>query len=903
MENSAIDTSAATETCAAFTCEPKAFAAAATFLAKRVIEARNTYPILSHILIVADLGGTVTLTGTDLDQWATVTLPATVESPGAICIEAGPLSDAMAKVSKGGAWELRFTDTGDGRAKLSAGGNRGAFNLKTLPVDDFPHLAHPIAAQEGTLSAFTMPAARFLADLAALAPCQSSDETRYYLNGVALQVRDLGGQHRFTMAATDGHAIAISSRPIPAGAEALPDIIVPRKAVATLGHAAKLAGPVDGIEVEAGDKIRFAFGNVEIVAKLIDGTFPQWENLFTGALAPIAGEPCMFPELLPGAPVAMIEKLAKAGKLSIDWEPTASGMFGTVAGDDGLLFGAMAMRGDAVDKKGMAYQWSGAGDALAYLEALAESAGLPSGEVMAAKCAAITQAYGHPNDSFNHDGGEVYAARPWGRVQYYGPQLIQSGGQVLGLTVSASVAVCDWQERVQDWETLSERTIHHPAANEPVEGSYSIVMPRERAVLQPESFITGPDGVTYPVAMGESAIAFSKEQVRALVGESCFETMEISAGIYIVKWLWEQGDSRFLCVGKDGRFKGNADAHRNYITRAEIEAIQSGIEPEAVAVEAEPVAMPETVASAAPESESEAIAAPKGLEPVEALSEAYSEPVELSDDPVKLSDADISDHFGNVHEPDALAALAARLAAIEAVLAGTLATGSAEIPETGGDYAVSMQEASITGKAARTPAHERAVRRAWAMRSETRKAMACAERIAIEAKAQHKRADDLEGQMQREANDWEELQHRTWTNSIGYKIKRGRAVTLARAARTELALQRKMTANLHAKLECAQRSPRYTNDAGREGIDLVGREASRAFAAQDKADALASRLSEAEAARDRLQEQVGKLGDAMVAENLRANRAEVALKAVQARADGWPPAVRAVPSVHLSFAA
>lgn len=701
MQIEQIAADAATESRAAFTADPKAFEAAAAFLAKRVMERRNSIPILSHIRIEATPAGAVILSGTDLDHWAAVTLAADVESPGTICVEAGPLADALAKLRKGGAWEVRFADKGGCRAKVNASGVRAAFDLRGLPADDFPATVTPTVDE--ALSAFTVAAAPFLSDLAALAPCISTEETRYYLNGIALQVRDMAERPRLILAATDGHNMAVASRPIPVGAEALVDSILPRKAVANLAHAAKLAPGADTVAIEAGPRVaRFDLGPVSITAKLIDGTFPAWEGVFDAAMAPTDGAAAMFPELLPGAPVDAMDKCAKGAKAKLDWQPSRDGFLGTVPDDDGLLFACMALRDGAGPRKGYAYQWSGQGDAESYLLALIETRGLVSPAAMAERAEAVNAAFGEEADSWDYNGGAPYRARPWGRATFEGAQLVQRGNRIMGLTIGGEVETRSWKETVQDWEALCEREIHHAGGREAIEGSYSIIMPADGpGALQAESCITGPDGVSYPVADNGNSIHLSKDQVRALIGESCFETMAVTmpdgSSAFILQWLWEQGDSRFLTVKANGRTYPGAP----YVTRAEIESGPVEIEPEPVAEEAAAIECPEISSPEGAESDAEPIAAQESGEALNALSGPEIAPEEVEADPV--------------------ADLAARVAAMEARLeALAVETGAGAENANNSSPEFIAPPSGEAARPKRTAAHERAIRRAWAERKARR---------------------------------------------------------------------------------------------------------------------------------------------------------------------------------------
>ncbi len=870
MQIDTIETAGAEVARATFTMSPADLSAAATFLAKRVIESNNPVPILSTILIEAGLDGRVELVATDLDICARLTLSGDVQSPGAVCVDAAVFADVLAKVRKGGSGFVTIED-GGGRVAVKSGRTR-AF-VPTMPAADFPvRLGTP--TDEAPLSAFTVPAAQFVQDLAALSPCQSKEEVRHYLRGVMIEARDLAGQERLVMVATDGHNIAAASRAAPEGLEPFGQAILPSRTVAALIAAGELFSDADAVQVEPGARFAFTIGAVRIETKLLAETYPEWERVFAaGSLAPTDGDACLFPDLLPGAPVAMLEKLAKGVKGTIDWQPATRGLIGTVPGDDGLIFGAMAIAGGGCDKRDMAYQWTGREDALAYLTALAESAGLPSAADMVARCAAFVPDDGRDPESH------------WGSAYSHGAQLIMDGGTVRGLTVSGRYDTYGWRETVQDWETLAFRHIDHAGEVGAIEGSYSIVMPRERAQLEPESFIDGPDGHRYAVAMGDKAIAFSKEQVRALIGETCFAVMEITLPsgkpAHILQWLWDQGDSRFLTVQPDGRCYG-ARATPVYVTRAEIEAGPVQGEPEAE--------LPEAVAGA-----------PEGRE---------IEPVELSDCAGQLP-ADVV--TGKSHDQiDPMAELAARVAALEAMAATPLPAVSTEPP---------------SGEAARvkrTAAHKRAVRRAWAERRKRRgqqcdltTAVTCVRAAESRERQALDQLDNARSSVERWKSEAEGAEARAIERNDAYRAereianvamkreamfraKRQRAVTLARYRGKEMALMAKMMHNLHAKLQAAQMAPCYTDEAGREGLDLVGREASRAFEQRDRAEAAEKSVRIAGAAVERQQEATERMAEAMEAATLRAIRAETALAAIKARANGWPPAVR---SVSVKFAA
>lgn len=869
---------AAAESRAAFTVEAKPLAAAVAFLAKRVIEPRNSIPILSHVMIAADPAGHVTLTGTDLDAFAAVTIAADVEAPGTFCTDAANLSAMLAKLAKAGA-VVRLADAGEGRADLKAG--RNAFKLKTLPADDFPH---PAGGIEPGADAWASNGARMVADLAALSPVMGEDSQRYYLNGVQFERRDMAGRDCLVMVATNGHGMAISSRPAPDGMADMPGAILPTKAARLLLQAAKLAGKGAPLswEYDAG-RFRFRLGNVAVQAKAIDGDFPQWWRAWEGLDAGGDETPCLFPELLPGAPAAMLEKLGKAAPCPISWEYRGDRYIGTARGDDGLAFLAMAMALGGCGKKGFEYSFTGHGDAQAYLLSLAEARGLPLPGELEARAAAINEGYGET----------VSGNRPHGKAET-DSRLIVRGDKVMGFTVSGTHRFNTWREIVQDWEALVEREVWHHGGEEPIEGSYSIIMPAEGpAQLASESEIIGPDGVAYPVAMSDKAIHLSKEQVRALVGDSCFETMAVtlpdgSEG-YILAWLWRDGANRFLTVRKDGRtFAGG-----RYVTRAEIEAgpvIEAAAEAEP---EAEAAPMPEIAATAGAESESDGGPAHDMAESPEAFHGPEIAPAELASDACRLPAPDAAPS-----QAERLADLLDRAKAMAAelmALAGGL-SGESEAPADA--VAEAPPIAGIRPK--RTPAHERAIRRAWAERKARRIFSDAAERATserdlirdgwrAEIEMDRREIAALEAErdsLRAECADWEALQHRTWSEAMAHKVKRRRAVLDAR--RRIAALQTEGKRALRKSRNEWQGRAAAEHDKRRAAVLLARYLGKRLHAESRMVDKLTGQKRDA--------------FKRLAAEAEARLQAETALAAVQARANGWPPAVRPA-TVKVAFAA
>jgi len=237
-----------------------------------VVERRNTIPILSNVLIEASPDGTVRVMATDLDLQVVESMTArTVDSAGSITVSAHLLFDIARKLPDGSEVSL---ETADNRMVVKA--NRAKFQLPTLPRDDFPIIV------EGDLpTSFELPA-RTLAELIDRTRFAiSTEETRYYLNGIFLHVSE-EDQPVLKAAATDGHRLARFTLARPDGAAGMPDVIVPRKAVAELRKL--LEESLDAsVQIDlSASKIRFTLGGeggVVLTSKLIDGTFPDYSRV------------------------------------------------------------------------------------------------------------------------------------------------------------------------------------------------------------------------------------------------------------------------------------------------------------------------------------------------------------------------------------------------------------------------------------------------------------------------------------------------------------------------------------------------------------------------------------------------------------------------------------------------
>ena len=232
----------------------------------RVVERRNTIPILSNVLLRAR-GGQLHMKATDLDIEVTEAMPAEIETDGAITVPAHVIHDIVRKLADGA--QVSLETSGD-TSQLVLRSGRSRFVLQALPESDFPDLA------AGDLSnRFSMAAGDLRRLIEKTQFAISTEETRYYLNGIYLHTVESEAGLMLRAVATDGHRLARSEVAAPAGANGMPGVIVPRK---TVSEIAKLVGEADaevGIELSSA-KIRFTIGAVVLTSKLIDGTFPDY---------------------------------------------------------------------------------------------------------------------------------------------------------------------------------------------------------------------------------------------------------------------------------------------------------------------------------------------------------------------------------------------------------------------------------------------------------------------------------------------------------------------------------------------------------------------------------------------------------------------------------------------------
>ncbi|MDR2098559.1 MAG: DNA polymerase III subunit beta [Rickettsiales bacterium] len=233
----------------------------------RIVEKKSTIPVLSNIKVEA--GKTLRLTATNVDLEIVEELEANVAKPGSTTIPAHVLYDIVRKLPEG---DMEIKTSADGAQVVLRAGN-SEFTLPSLPIDDFPLMASTSMPFKFTLANDDLVK---LIDRTKFAV--STEETRYFLNGIYLHTLEKGKKELLRAVATDGHRLARQDIAMPADAKGMPAVIIPRKVVTELR--ALLEDTSADVTVEISEtKARFTFGAATLTSKLIDGKFPDYEKV------------------------------------------------------------------------------------------------------------------------------------------------------------------------------------------------------------------------------------------------------------------------------------------------------------------------------------------------------------------------------------------------------------------------------------------------------------------------------------------------------------------------------------------------------------------------------------------------------------------------------------------------
>ena len=235
-----------------------------------IVEKRNTIPVLSNVRIET-MGDGISFKATDMDTEITEIADAKITEAGATTAPAHMLYDIVRKLSDGSQVELIYPDD---KGQLTISSARSKFSLSTIPVEDFP-----VISGDKLPISFVMAKDELKDVIDRTQFAVSTEETRYYLNGLYVHAKKEGSSEVLRVVATDGHRLACVETPLPKGAEDLKGVIIPRK---TVGEIRKLLddSSIENVTVEISEnKVRFCVTDITLTSKLIDGTYPDYERV------------------------------------------------------------------------------------------------------------------------------------------------------------------------------------------------------------------------------------------------------------------------------------------------------------------------------------------------------------------------------------------------------------------------------------------------------------------------------------------------------------------------------------------------------------------------------------------------------------------------------------------------
>lgn len=232
-----------------------------------IIERKSTLPILQNALLtIAD--GKLTAMGSDLEIQITTSAEIETTANASLTVQAKKLSDILKALPETADVTMLYDDK-----RLTIKSGKSKFNLQTIPADDYPKIK-PAEA----VTMVNIKQGVFKRLLAMTQYAMAQHDVRYYLNGVLFELKD----GNLTVVGTDGHRLAYARDAIEQSCDVT--AILPRKIVLELTRQLSDGDEPLSIEVSSNQAI-FKFSNVEIITKLIDGKFPDYNRVIpTGNL-------------------------------------------------------------------------------------------------------------------------------------------------------------------------------------------------------------------------------------------------------------------------------------------------------------------------------------------------------------------------------------------------------------------------------------------------------------------------------------------------------------------------------------------------------------------------------------------------------------------------------------------
>jgi DNA polymerase-3 subunit beta len=228
-----------------------------------IVERRQTLPILANVLL-EQKDGRLFVTATDLEMQITANSELAGKQDQSVTVGARKLQDLLRALPEDSSLNV---DTAAGKMTVRAG--RSRFNLQTLPAADYPR----IGLSKEQLQTIALPQREFRGLLKLAEFAMAQQDIRYYLNGMLLVI-DKGS---LQAVATDGHRLSYASISVP-GNYSRQEVILPRKTVLELSKLLEDSEAAVTIDVLA-NQVRFRFSNIELVSKVVDGKFPDYNRV------------------------------------------------------------------------------------------------------------------------------------------------------------------------------------------------------------------------------------------------------------------------------------------------------------------------------------------------------------------------------------------------------------------------------------------------------------------------------------------------------------------------------------------------------------------------------------------------------------------------------------------------
>ena len=228
-----------------------------------IVERRHTLPILANVL-VEQKDGRLFMTATDLEMQITAHSELAGKQDQSVTVAARKLQDLLRALPEDATVSVETSSS-----KMTVRANRSRFNLQTLPAADYPRIN--LAQEQQQTIRLPQREFRGLLKLAEFAMAQQ--DIRYYLNGMLLVV-DKGS---LQTVATDGHRLSYASLAVP-GDYTRQEVILPRKTVLEIGKLLEESDDELTIDLLA-NQVRFRFANIELVSKVVDGKFPDYNRV------------------------------------------------------------------------------------------------------------------------------------------------------------------------------------------------------------------------------------------------------------------------------------------------------------------------------------------------------------------------------------------------------------------------------------------------------------------------------------------------------------------------------------------------------------------------------------------------------------------------------------------------